>query len=178
VTAAANIRASVVIGDVDHAAQRSLRDGGGARALSWDDMGASMISSNVKTVQAVLDAFCRGDLEVAASYFAEDATLQNNVVSDVKRGRAAIHAHLVHWYASFSEAVARDVELLDAGDNVVGIFFGEGTHTGPLGEFPPTGKRYSIKYCEIYRFGPDGLIVANEAFFDQLSLLRQLGLTP
>jgi predicted ester cyclase len=53
---------------------------------------------------------------------------------------------------------------------------GEGTHTGPIGAIPATGKRYAIKYCELYRFGPDGKIVANEGFFDQGSLLRQLGL--
>jgi steroid delta-isomerase-like uncharacterized protein len=135
-----------------------------------------MALRNKETVLAVLDAFCRKDLDVAADHFAEDATLSNNVVSDVKRGRAAIRAHLERWHASFSDAAARDVELLEDGDTVVGIFFGEGTHTGPVGDHPATGKRYSIKYCEIYRFGPDGKIVANQAFYDQLSLLRQLGL--
>ena len=44
-----------------------------------------MPSRHVETVQAVLDAFCRNELELAASYFAEDATLKNNVVADVKR---------------------------------------------------------------------------------------------
>lgn len=135
-----------------------------------------MPSRHVETVQAVLDAFCRNELELAASYFAEDATLKNNVVPDVKRGRGEILEHLRRWHTSFSDASARDCEFLEAGDTVIGIFYGEGTHTGPIGDIPPTGKRYSLKYCEIYRFGPDGKIVANEAFFDQLSLLRQLGL--
>jgi steroid delta-isomerase-like uncharacterized protein len=143
-----------------------------ATNLRW----GSMSSRNVENARKLLDLFCRNELEEAATYFAEDATLRNNVVSDVKRGRAAILEHLKRWHSSFSDAAARDVEFLDAGDTVIGLFYGEGTHTGPIGDIPATGKRYSIRYCEIYRFGPDGKIVADEAFLDQLSMLRQLGL--
>lgn len=137
-----------------------------------------MSSRNIETVRKTLDLFCRNELEEAASHFAEDATLRNNVVSDVKRGRAEILEHLKRWHTMFSDASTRDEEFLEAGDNVIGLFRGEGTHTGPIGDIPATGKRYSIRYCEIYRFGPDGKIVANEAFFDQQSMLRQLGLAP
>ncbi|WAS94119.1 ester cyclase [Nannocystis punicea] len=137
-----------------------------------------MQTGNKETVRAVLDAFCRNDLDVAADYFAEDATMTNNTITEVRRGRPAIRAHFDRWHASFSAATARIVELLEVGDTVVGVFYGEGTNTGPIGDRPATGKRYSIKYCELYRFGPDGKIVANEGFFDQLSMLRQLGLAP
>ncbi len=126
----------------------------------------------------MLAAFCRGEMELAASYFAEDATLRNNVAPDVKVGRAAILAHLLRWQSSFSDAAARDVQFIDAGDVVIGTFIGEGTNTGPLGDAPATGKRYAIKYCEIYRFNEAGEIAGDEAYFDQLSMLRQLGLAP
>ncbi|PCC71135.1 Ketosteroid isomerase-related protein [Nannocystis exedens] len=135
-----------------------------------------MQTGNKERVIAVLDAFCRKDLDVAADYFAEDATLTNNTVTVVHRGRPAIRAHLERWHTMFSDAAAHSIELLEAGNTIVGIFYGEGTNTGPIGDKPATGKRYSIRYCEIYHFGPDGKIVANEAFFDQLTMLRQLGL--
>lgn len=137
-----------------------------------------MSARNVENTKKVLDLFCRKELAEAASYFAEDATLRNNVSPDVKRGRQAIYEHLVRWYSSFSDAAAHSMEFIDAGDTVIGMFHGEGTHTGPLGDFPATGKRYSIRYCEIYRFDAEGKIIANEAFYDSLSLLRQLGLAP
>ena len=128
-----------------------------------------MSSRNIETVRKTLDLFCRNELEEAASHFAEDATLRNNVVSDVKRGRAEILEHLKRWHTMFSDASTRDEEFLEAGDTIIGLFRGEGTHTGPIGDIPATGKRYSIRYC-------DGKIIANEAFFDQQSMLRQLGL--
>jgi predicted ester cyclase len=49
-----------------------------------------------------------------------------------------------------------------------------GTHTGPLGDIPPTGRRVTGLVCNIVETR-DGLIWREHEFFDELSLLRQLG---
>jgi ketosteroid isomerase-like protein len=52
-----------------------------------------------------------------------------------------------------------------------------GTHTGPLGDIPPTGRRVTGLVCNIVEVR-DGLIWREHEFFDELALLRQLGLAP
>ena len=52
-----------------------------------------------------------------------------------------------------------------------------GTHTGPLGDIPPTGRPVTGLVCNIVEVR-DGLIWREHEFFDELSLLRQLGLAP
>jgi predicted ester cyclase len=52
-----------------------------------------------------------------------------------------------------------------------------GTHTGPLGDIPPTGRPVAGLVCNIVEVR-DGLIWREHEFFDELSLLRQLGLAP
>jgi predicted ester cyclase len=56
-----------------------------------------------------------------------------------------------------------------------------GTFTAPLatpeGEVPPNGRAIDIPGADVWRF-ERGLIVAYHVYFDQLELLRQLGLTP
>ena len=52
-----------------------------------------------------------------------------------------------------------------------------GTHTGPLADIPPTGRRVTGMVCNVVEVR-DGLIWREHEFFDELSLLRQLGLAP
>lgn len=50
-----------------------------------------------------------------------------------------------------------------------------GTHTGPLGEIPPTGRRAEGTLCNVVEVR-DGRVRREREYFDELSLLRQLGL--
>jgi hypothetical protein len=49
-------------------------------------------------------------------------------------------------------------------------------HDGPLGPFPATGRPCSLALCELWHFGPDGRVVGGDLYYDQVSLLMQLGL--
>jgi len=52
-----------------------------------------------------------------------------------------------------------------------------GTQTGPMGPFPPSGKKMELPYIGILRF-EDGLIVEIWVEWDNLSALTQLGHFP
>jgi hypothetical protein len=58
---------------------------------------------------------------------------------------------------------------------VITQFMSVGTNDGPLGSFKPSGKRASLPFCEITRFDPQGRIVSGGAYYDQYTLLTQLG---
>jgi ketosteroid isomerase-like protein len=50
-----------------------------------------------------------------------------------------------------------------------------GTHTGPLGDVPPTGRRAEGIVCNVVEVR-DGRIRREREYFDELALLRRLGL--
>ena len=51
----------------------------------------------------------------------------------------------------------------------------EGTNDGPLGSMKPTGRKMSLPFCEICRFDKQGRIVSGGCYYDQYTLLTQLG---
>jgi hypothetical protein len=61
---------------------------------------------------------------------------------------------------------------------VVARFTGEGTNDGALGGFPATGRQWTLPICEMWHFDADGSVVGGEIYYDQVSLLTQLGLLP
>src|SRR5262252_8412917 len=52
-----------------------------------------------------------------------------------------------------------------------------GTHTGPLGKIPPTGKKVKIRGMQISKF-KDGKMVERWGSSDELTLLKQIGVIP
>ena len=50
-----------------------------------------------------------------------------------------------------------------------------GTHKGPLRGFPPTGRRFEMRFCAVFVFEEDRL-VCERVYFDQNTILRQLGI--
>ena len=50
-----------------------------------------------------------------------------------------------------------------------------GTHTGPLGKIPPTGKKVKIRGMQISKF-KDGKMVERWGSSDERTLLRQIGI--
>jgi predicted ester cyclase len=63
------------------------------------------------------------------------------------------------------------------GDLVWCHFRARGTHTGPLGPFPPTGKAMEIQVFDLARIR-DGRIVEHWGVPDLFNQLEQLGLLP
>ena len=66
-------------------------------------------------------------------------------------------------------------EYIDAGDIVIARFTAEGTNDGPLGSLKPTGRRMTLPFCEICHFDQQGQIVSGSCYYDQYTLLTQLG---
>ena len=53
-----------------------------------------------------------------------------------------------------------------------------GTHDGPLGPFPATGRAFTLPLCELWHFDPSGRVIGGDLYYDQVSLLTQVGLLP
>jgi SnoaL-like polyketide cyclase len=58
---------------------------------------------------------------------------------------------------------------------VVAEFTGKGSNDGYLGPLPPSGLPVELAYVHIFHFNDEGKVNFGRAYFDQLSLLQQLG---
>ena len=68
-------------------------------------------------------------------------------------------------------------DVVATGDTVVGRWTASGTHGGPLGDIPATGKPITITGINIIRF-EDGKMVEEWENFDELAMLQQIGVVP
>jgi steroid delta-isomerase-like uncharacterized protein len=50
-----------------------------------------------------------------------------------------------------------------------------GTHKGPLRSLPPTGREFELPILALFVFDGDDKLVCERVYFDQLTVLRQLG---
>ena len=69
------------------------------------------------------------------------------------------------------------VALHHADDAVIVEFDLKGTHEGPLGDVPPTGKAFACRMVAFFLFEEDQL-VCERVYFDAATIAAQLGLTP
>lgn len=67
--------------------------------------------------------------------------------------------------------------LVAEGDLVAWRSRGRGTHTGPLGPFPPTHKRMDVVIIGMHRF-ENGSVAETWTSWDNVAVLTQRGLMP
>ena len=134
-----------------------------------------MPSRNAETFRQAHEAFNRRDFNAVVAAMANDVTYHDRARNVTFQGHAGFREFMEGWVTAFSNAEVRDVTYIDAGDTVVAQFTGVGTNDGPLGPFTRTGKTLKLPFCEIMRFNSDGKIISGAAYYDQMTLLTQLG---
>jgi ketosteroid isomerase-like protein len=141
--------------------------------------GGVVESRNVQAHRAGHEAFNRRDFGAMVRKYAES-------ISWIDRARGLTFTtpqefeseFLEGWVEASSDCRVTDAEYTDAGVLVLARFTVGGTHDGPLGPFPATGKEWALPICEMWHFDADGRVVGGEIYYDQVSLLTQLELFP
>ncbi len=96
-------------------------------------------------------------------------------------GEDAVRRYFKASRTPFPDQSNEIIALRQSEDAIVAEFWLTGTHTGPLktpqGEVAPTGRAFRVQMCAVFEFaaGTDK-IVCERVYFDQGSILRQLGL--
>jgi steroid delta-isomerase-like uncharacterized protein len=138
-----------------------------------------MPSRNVNTYRAGHEAFNQRDFAAMTRHYAD-----NIAWSDHSQGRTFRTPDefrddfLPGWVTASSDIRITDPRYIDAGDTVVCTFTAVGTHDGPLGASLATGRRFALPLCEMWHFDSGGRVVGGDLYYDQVSLLMQLGLLP
>jgi steroid delta-isomerase-like uncharacterized protein len=94
---------------------------------------------------------------------------------DVYDGEQEVRGYFAESRTAFPDQRNELLSLRHADDAVIVEFDLLGTHTGPLREIEPTGREFRARVVAFFIFEGDR-IVCERVYFDQLSILGQLGL--
>jgi steroid delta-isomerase-like uncharacterized protein len=138
-----------------------------------------MASRNVEIYRAGHEAFNQRDFEAMTKHYAD-----NIAWTDHSQGRTFSTPQefkvdfLAGWIGASPNIRITGTRYIDADQTVVCTFTAAGTQDGPLGPFPATGKEFTLPLCEMWHFDASGRVVGGDLYYDQVSLLAQLGLMP
>jgi steroid delta-isomerase-like uncharacterized protein len=94
---------------------------------------------------------------------------------DVYDGEREVRGYFAETRTAFPDQRNELIELHHADDGVIVEFDLLGTHLGPLRSLPPTGRSFRTRVTAFFIFEGER-IVCERVYFDQLSILRQLGI--
>jgi predicted ester cyclase len=134
-----------------------------------------MSAKNVETLRAAHESWNNRDFQGLIRNAAEGLVYTDNARSVTLNSRDKFREWTEAWAKAFSDGRITKPEYIDAGDIVVTRFTVEGTNDGVLNSLQPTGRRMSLPFCEICRFDKQGRTVSGDCYYDQYTLLTQLG---
>jgi steroid delta-isomerase-like uncharacterized protein len=94
---------------------------------------------------------------------------------DVYDGEAEVRRYFAETRGAFPDQRNELIAMHHAEDAVIVEFDLLGTHLGPLRSLPPTGRSFRCRVTAFFFF-EDERIVCERVYFDQATILRQLGL--
>jgi steroid delta-isomerase-like uncharacterized protein len=94
---------------------------------------------------------------------------------DVFDGEQEVRAYFAESRTAFPDQRNEVIALHHADDAVIVEFDLLGTHLGRLRALPPTGRSFRCRMTAYFLFEGDRL-VCERVYFDQLTIMRQLGL--
>jgi len=135
----------------------------------------SVMTDNSAVGQSLFDAWEKREFDVMVENMAEDVSFNDAPRNQVITGKAAVRDWYASWAGACPDGVAGGNVIAASGDTVAveGVYVG--TNTGPFGPFAATGKSVSMPWVNVLRFGSDGKIVGGAAYYDQLTIMVQLG---
>jgi len=132
-------------------------------------------------MDATLEIWNEGNLDLVDEFYSADYVRHYVDIYEDIVGIDAYKQWITNTRTIFPDFnVTQDGEMVAKGDKIVSRWIVEGTNTGPLntpfGSFPSTGKKARFYGVSIFQI-VDGKIVEEWLYFNQASLLQQLGFT-
>lgn len=121
-----------------------------------------------------IEGLNRGDVSVADTAFAPDCVVHITEVAAPVRGVGAWKELIGGLLAAFPDIRFTVEDQLAQGDRMAFRWRATGTHTGPLGTAPPTGRPVTLDGLIIDRL-VDGKVQERWEQWDRSLMLQQLG---
>jgi steroid delta-isomerase-like uncharacterized protein len=123
------------------------------------------------------ELFTQGNLDAADEVYAPDYVGHDPSNSEEVRGLEAAKRAASDYRQAFPDLRVTVEDLIAEGDRVAARLRFRGTHLGELDGITPTGRRVDCTGIVISRI-EEGKIAEDWANFDDLGMMRQLGLIP
>jgi predicted ester cyclase len=134
-----------------------------------------MASKNVETLRAAHESWNKRDFPGVVKNAAERLTYTDNARAVTLNSRDKFREWTEGWAKAFSDGRITNPEYIDAGNIVIARFTVIGTNDGPFGSLKPTGRKMSLPFCEICHFDKQRRPESGSCYYDQYTLLTQLG---
>jgi SnoaL-like polyketide cyclase len=131
--------------------------------------------SNAESHRRAADQWNSRDWHGLAADLAENCEFVDQARNLTVKGRQQWLELEQAWASAFSDGRVTSVRVTDAGSTTVLRFVAHGRNDGPPGPLAATGRELSLPFCEVREYDADGKTVRGEWYYDQLSLLVQLG---
>jgi ketosteroid isomerase-like protein len=137
------------------------------------------MSTLLELVQQHYDHVASGDLDAAVAAF--DPDVETVTPSGTLKGVEEFRA-LGETFRTAMEGMRHDiVRSFEVGDTIIVESIFSGRHTGPMvtpdGTIPPSGNQVSFAYADFLQ-ARDGKWVSHRIYWDNLTLMAQLGVAP
>jgi len=123
------------------------------------------------------ETFNRGNIEFAERVHGSSYSYHDITVPGAPINHATYMARNAGFAAAFPDRRVDIEDLIATRDRVVARAVLHATHTGPLGDIAPTGRKVRLASTIIYRFD-QARVVEEWEIFDKLGMYQQLGVTP
>lgn len=128
-----------------------------------------------KYEQIWIDGLNRGDISPADDAFAPNCIIHMAGAPEPNLSVAAFKELVTGLLTAFPDFQVTVEDQIVSGDKVAIRWSAKGTHNGPLGETPPTGKQVQFEGL-IFDHVVGGQVVERWEQWDQMGMLQQLGL--
>jgi steroid delta-isomerase-like uncharacterized protein len=133
---------------------------------------------NKQIVRLQAKAYNERDLDLLAQTTADNLRRHCQATPDIQVDSLEdFVAFLQSDWAAIPDAVLDIKQMVAEGDRVAAFVTYEGTQSGQMGPFPPSGKRASLDFIAIFRIENDK-IAEIWVTWDNLAILSQLGHFP
>ena len=128
-----------------------------------------------RAVRRQLEAFNRHNENDYLAEVAAECTVVDIPTGEKLVGKEGAREFFRRWSNAFPDGKTTIHDELVSGDTVVVLFIGEGTQRGALGPFPASNKPARLEFCSVSKIDSVGKVAEITNYYDQLSLLMQLG---
>ena len=126
------------------------------------------------TYSGLMDAVASGDVGAFGHSLTDDYVWHGNAGEE--KDKAGIIEMVQGYVTAFPGMEFTVQSMMAEGDMLAAVWSVRGTHSGPLGDVPPTGREIDIRGHVLLRF--EGDKVAEEwELFDEALMMQQLGLS-
>jgi len=127
--------------------------------------------------QFIEEGFSKGNLAVADAIIAPNFANHDPGTPPLPAGPEGYKQLVTAYRTAYSDLQLSVDDLFAEGDKVAVRWSARGTHTGQLGDIPPTGKQMMITGISVLTIA-GGKVAEQYTNWDTLGMLQQLGVIP